>query len=1035
MDPNVVPARRSARLFSLPLAPSLLFGLALATPLATQDAVADPGLEAAIVAALETPAAEEPGYLGIRYAVEDGQGVRVTEVLDGTPADRAGFQGGDLIVSVGDRTVDSDAPLLAVLGELGAGQEVHFGVLRGEETVHLTATLATREDPSGEDGEHADDEHAEHAEQGEHGEHSEAAASAERDALLEAMRTLEAEIGRAPAGAEKQHAASDEPGFLGVYPSSTDDGVRIDSLVEGGAAAVGGLRAGDVILTLDGERLANEDALRDAIAARTRGTKITLGIQRGGQRDTVVLALGGRDADDSTAADTQEQESADVRRQIENELRGLAGTDGWSGGQTQREPSGDAWSDAPARQDAEAEALRQALNNLRNARTDAGGRQQSALDARDEARAAAEAMRREIETGMRALQDSVEGARPFLGVMLDGTTVTSTIEGTGARAAGVQAGETITSLGGEAVRSLDDLQQLLGARLPGERVQVGLRGEEGARTIEVLLGAQPADPGEPAEAPAVADGWVLESPDDAEYGALLRELRTLGADGQEAGERARAQAGAAGSRPFLGVMLDGTTVTSTIEGTGARSAGVQAGESITSLDGEAVRSLGDLQQLLGSRRPGERVQLGLRGEGGERTLEVRLGTPPDEAAAAPEPVEIWVESEPMEEDPEPIEVQEELESLREALRELPSDQRGYLGVGLSEEDGQIRIEQVLPGSPAEAAGLEPGDRIVRVRESAIHTLGDLRTALAELPVHRDFDLQIERDGQRFAARAELAPRPDAEAAEPEPRDQLERELRREAEGLRREAEGAARAAERGAREAARAAEREAREAREGAERRSEENARERAEAERLLERFEQRRERELRAMEKQIEQRMQQLRRSLEQREQALQRELEAIRRRLGDDAGPRTERMQEELRRWRQESERELDRRAREVRDRAQRLEGERRAERSSSELRLDPERWGDLEEQRLEVLERHEGDQRFVEVQVNGETAARLEVEGREPMELIEIDGNALRFRTEVEAQAPRVQEVRAAMQALRSEVESLRAEVRTLRTKLKR
>ncbi len=52
--------------------------------------------------------------------------------------------------------------------------------------------------------------------------------------------------------------------------------------------------------------------------------------------------------------------------------------------------------------------------------------------------------------------------------------------------------------------------------------------------------------------------------------------------------------------------------------------------------------------------------------------------------------------------------------------------RGFLGLELVAEDGGVRIGRVLADSPAAAAGLEPGDRLVRLRDRAVTSLAGAR---------------------------------------------------------------------------------------------------------------------------------------------------------------------------------------------------------------------------------------------------------------------------------------------------------------------
>lgn len=58
-----------------------------------------------------------------------------------------------------------------------------------------------------------------------------------------------------------------------------------------------------------------------------------------------------------------------------------------------------------------------------------------------------------------------------------------------------------------------------------------------------------------------------------------------------------------------------------------------------------------------------------------------------------------------------------------------SSHRAWLGVNCVEQDGQVRVLRVTPDSPAEAAGLQPGDHIARIDGTAVGALKPFYQAL------------------------------------------------------------------------------------------------------------------------------------------------------------------------------------------------------------------------------------------------------------------------------------------------------------------
>ena len=68
-----------------------------------------------------------------------------------------------------------------------------------------------------------------------------------------------------------------------------------------------------------------------------------------------------------------------------------------------------------------------------------------------------------------------------------------------------------------------------------------------------------------------------------------------------------------------------------------------------------------------------------------------------------------------------------------------------VGIMISDESGQVVVGDVIPGSPADAAGLQPGDVVLAAGEQRINAQQDLIDAIA---VNQDAELQlmINRDG-------------------------------------------------------------------------------------------------------------------------------------------------------------------------------------------------------------------------------------------------------------------------------------------------
>jgi len=94
-------------------------------------------------------------------------------------------------------------------------------------------------------------------------------------------------------------------------------------------------------------------------------------------------------------------------------------------------------------------------------------------------------------------------------------------------------------------------------------------------------------------------------------------------------------AGGTVEHAYLGVGLTqtqsgvaGAEVSEVRSGAPAAAAGLQAGDVITSVDGDSVASVQELQSAIETRKPGDTVKLGFDRDGADRTVSVELGTRP-----------------------------------------------------------------------------------------------------------------------------------------------------------------------------------------------------------------------------------------------------------------------------------------------------------------------------------------------------------------------------------------------------------------------
>jgi len=162
----------------------------------------------------------------------------------------------------------------------------------------------------------------------------------------------------------------------------------------------------------------------------------------------------------------------------------------------------------------------------------------------------------------------------------------------------------------------------------------------------------------------------------------------------------------------------GAVVSQVDPNTPGAKAGLKVGDVITRIDGREVSDAGQLQVEVGQQQPGTTIHLDVMRDGKNITVPVtvaELGKGNSESADAhnPEGKARW--------------------GL--AIADLNSDVRDQIQAP-SELHGAV-IERVQPGSPADNAGLAPGEVIQQVNHQDMHSAQDVQQALSKIPNGQD----------------------------------------------------------------------------------------------------------------------------------------------------------------------------------------------------------------------------------------------------------------------------------------------------------
>ena len=195
-------------------------------------------------------------FLGVSVT-DDPSGALVVDVLPDGPAAKAGIQADDIITAVDGETAEADE-LGALMAEYAVGDAVEVDILRGEETLTLTVTLADRADFT----------------------------------LPETTPQTDSDVDVTPeAGTMVQPATPLQHAFLGVSLEDSDDGVTIREVVAGSPAQEAGLEPGDVVTAVNGEAVDTAEGLVATISALAPGDELTLDYTRDGEAQTADITL------------------------------------------------------------------------------------------------------------------------------------------------------------------------------------------------------------------------------------------------------------------------------------------------------------------------------------------------------------------------------------------------------------------------------------------------------------------------------------------------------------------------------------------------------------------------------------------------------------------------------------------------------------------------------------------------------------------------------------------------------------------------
>jgi len=208
-----------------------------------------------------------------RYGMRDVRGVGVTEVMKDSPAEKAGLRKDDVILRFDGESVTSVRKLTRLVSESSADQTVRLTISRGGAEQEVTATLSKRDFNGLLRGKIND----------------EVWKGVEKDwPKIELGKLGDGNfvfaLGNRRIGVSTQTLSKQLAEYFGVR----DGGVLITSVTENSPAAKAGLKAGDVITAIDGEKVTSPGDLTRGLGKKETGD-VSLTVMRDKNVRTVTV--------------------------------------------------------------------------------------------------------------------------------------------------------------------------------------------------------------------------------------------------------------------------------------------------------------------------------------------------------------------------------------------------------------------------------------------------------------------------------------------------------------------------------------------------------------------------------------------------------------------------------------------------------------------------------------------------------------------------------------------------------------------------
>ena len=221
----------------------------------------------------------EGGWLGVQISevgaekakelkLTTERGVLITEVEADGPAAKAGFKSNDVITEMNGQRIEGTVQFRRLIRETPSGRSVQFTVWRDGRSQQISAQLGKWSDRLQRD--------------------VRVFSSRDFDFRMDMPRVFTLTTRQPRLGI----SGDDLSGQLGNYFGAPDgEGILVREVTSGGPAEKAGLKAGDVITKLDGERVRNLNDLREKLRDKREKKTVAVSVLRKGTESTFNVEI------------------------------------------------------------------------------------------------------------------------------------------------------------------------------------------------------------------------------------------------------------------------------------------------------------------------------------------------------------------------------------------------------------------------------------------------------------------------------------------------------------------------------------------------------------------------------------------------------------------------------------------------------------------------------------------------------------------------------------------------------------------------